>query len=206
MYMITILQVQAFRATGNRVYLDRAARETIAYLDRLQQPNALFFHAPDVPFHWGRGNGWFAAGMAELLRDLPVRHPGYERISSGYKRMMATLLANQGQDDMWRQLIDRAVTWAESTGTAMFTFAMIAGADRGFLDARYAQAARRGWLALCTRLTADGDLRDECEGTNKNDYRYYLNRKRNTGDLHGQAPILWCATALLNTREGMQNA
>jgi hypothetical protein len=37
-----------------------------------------------------------------------------------------------------------------------------------------------------------------CEGTNKqNDYQYYLDRKRNIGDLHAQAPILWSASALL---------
>ena len=71
MYMITALQVQTFRATGDARYLDRAAQAMAAYLDRLQQPNGLFFHTATSPRHWGRGNGWFAAGMAELLRALP---------------------------------------------------------------------------------------------------------------------------------------
>ena len=75
MYMITAVQVQAFRATGYRKYLDRAALEMVAYLDRLQQPNGLFYHAPDVPFYWSRGDGWVAAGMTELLRSLPESHP-----------------------------------------------------------------------------------------------------------------------------------
>ena len=69
MYMLTMLQLQAYRATGDRKYLDRDAKEMVAYLDKLQQPNGLFFHAPDVPYFWGRGDGWFAAGMAEMLRD-----------------------------------------------------------------------------------------------------------------------------------------
>src|SRR5512135_2251882 len=56
MYMITALQTQAFRATRDAVYLDRAAKTMAAYLDRLQQPNGLFFHAPDSPYFWGRGN------------------------------------------------------------------------------------------------------------------------------------------------------
>lgn len=38
------------------------------YLDELQRTNGLFYHAPDVPYFWGRGNGWMAAGMAEVLR------------------------------------------------------------------------------------------------------------------------------------------
>jgi rhamnogalacturonyl hydrolase YesR len=72
MYMLVILQLEAYRATGDRKYLDRDALEMTAYLDKLQQPNGLFYHAPDVPLYWGRGDGWFAAGMAEMLSDLPA--------------------------------------------------------------------------------------------------------------------------------------
>ena len=68
MYMITILQVQAYRATGDMLYLDRASLEMEAYLDKLQRPNGLFYHGPNFPFFWGRGNGWVAAGMTELPR------------------------------------------------------------------------------------------------------------------------------------------
>lgn len=28
--------------------------------------------------------------------------------------------------------------------------------------------------------------------------QYYLDRNRIAGDMHGQAPVLWCAFALLN--------
>src|ERR1044072_8526838 len=79
MYMITALQAQAFRATGERSYIDRAGREMAAYLDRLQQPNGLFYHAPDVPFFWGRGNGWMAAGGGGLRGALAEEHPNHAR-------------------------------------------------------------------------------------------------------------------------------
>jgi len=199
MYMITILQVQAYRATGDQRYLDRAATEMTAYLDKLQQPNGLFYHAPDAPFFWGRGNGWVAAGMAELLRSLPADHPQRARIMAGYQAMMKSLFTLQTQDGMWRQLLDHPEAWPESSSTGMFTFAMITGVKNGWLDKRvYGQSARRGWLALVSRLDAKADIADVCEGTGrKNDLNYYLERKRNTGDLHGQAPILWCASALL---------
>ncbi|PTX94621.1 glycoside hydrolase family 88 protein [Opitutus sp. ER46] len=199
MYMITMLQTQAYRATGEWVYVDRAAREAVAYLDKLQQPNGLFFHAPDSQFFWGRGNGWFAAGMSELLRSLPTDHPLRPRILAGYQKMMATLLKFQGEDGMWRQLIDDPQSWPETSGTGMFTFAFITGVQHGWLDEKtYAGAARKGWLALVQRINAEGDITDVCEGTNKGlDRPYYLARLRLTGDLHGQAPILWCAGALL---------
>jgi rhamnogalacturonyl hydrolase YesR len=199
MYMITILQVQAYRATGDKKYLDRAALEMTAYLDKLQQPNGLFYHAPDAPFFWGRGNGWVAAGMAELLSSLPPGHPQRARIMTAYLSMMKTLLALQATDGMWRQLLDHPEAWEESSSTGMFTFAMITGVKNGWLDEKtYGPAARKGWLALVNHLDVNADITDVCEGTGrKNDLNYYLQRKRNTGDLHGQAPILWCASALL---------
>jgi unsaturated rhamnogalacturonyl hydrolase len=199
MYMITAVQSQAYRATGDRVYLDRAAQAMVAYLDRLQQTNGLFFHAPNSPFYWSRGNGWMAAGMTELLRSLPKNHPRRERILAGYRTMMASLLPYQGEDGLWRQLLDHPESWPETSGTGMFTFAMVTGVKNGWLDPKtYGPAARRGWLGLVSYLGEDSKVRNVCEGTNKGStVKYYMERRRLTGDLHGQAPILWSASALL---------
>jgi unsaturated rhamnogalacturonyl hydrolase len=199
MFMITAVQAQAYRATSDTQYINRAAREMVFYLDSLQRPNGLFYHAPDVPFFWGRGNGWMASGMSELLRSLPKDNPDRPRIMQGYQTMMASLLKYQAEDGMWRQLIDDPASWKETSCTGMFTFAFITGVKEGWLDARtYGPAARKGWLSLITYINESGDITDVCEGTNKkNDRQYYLDRKKNVGDLHGQAPVLWCATALL---------
>ncbi len=199
MFMITAVQLQAYRATGDAKYLDRAALEMISYLDKLQQPNGLFYHAPDVPFFWGRGDGWVAAGMAEMLRSLPVNHPRRARILKGYRKMMASLLTFQDENGMWHQLIDHPEAWPETSCTAMFTFAMITGVKNGWLDKKkYGRAARKGWLGLITYLDPNGDVREVCVGTGKqNSLQYYLDRPRITGNLHGQAPVLWCASALL---------
>src|SRR6266567_3658947 len=208
MYMITAVQVQAYRATGDTKYLDRAATTMAAYLDKLQQPNGLFFHAADSPFYWGRGNGWVAAGMTELLRSLPKDHPRRARILDGYMKMMASLLKFQGEDGLWRQLIDHPEAWAETSSTGMFTFAMVTGVKNGWLPAKtYGPAARKAWLGLIKHIDGEANVQDVCVGTNKanlevgpnldTQLKYYLARQRHTGDLHGQAPVLWSATALL---------
>ncbi len=199
MYMLTILQLEAYRATGDKTYLNRDALEMVAYLDKLQQPNGLFYHAPDVPFFWGRGDGWVAAGMAEMLRDLTAEDPRRARIMRSYQMMMAALLKYQGKDGMWRQLIDHDEAWPESSSSAMFTFAMITGVKNGWLDpATYGPAARRAWIAVTGYIDQNGDVTSVCAGTSKkDDEEYYLERPRRTGDFHGQAPILWAASALL---------
>ena len=199
MFMITAVQVQAYRATGEPKYLDRAAQTMVAYLDKLQQPNGLFFHAPDSPFYWSRGNGWMAAGSAELLRSLPENHPARPRILAGYRKMMASLLTMQGADGLWRQLLDHPEAWPETSGTGMFAFAMVTGVQNGWLDGRsYGPAARKAWLGLVRYIDAAGNISNVCAGTNKGtSVQYYLDRPRNVGDLHGQAPVLWTASALL---------
>lgn len=199
MFMITIIQSQAYSVTGNKKYIDRAAREMVYYLDELQRPNGLFYHAPDVPFYWARGNGWMAAGVTELLKALPENNPDRKRIMKSYLKMMDSLKKYQGKDGMWNQLIDKSDCWPETSGSAMFAYAIITGVKKGWLkDPEYVTAARRAWLSLVTYIDKNGDVREVCVGTNKkNDLQYYYDRPRIAGDYHGQAPYLWCVTALL---------
>ncbi len=199
MYMITMIQSQAYKATGDVKYIDRAAKEMVLYLDSLQKPNGLFYHAPHSPFYWGRGNGWMAAGMAELLRVLPESNPHYSRIMKGYTTMMESLLQYQAENGMWRQLVDDNEAWYETSSTGMFAFAIITGVKNGWLDKNeYGAVAKKAWLALTEYINEEGEVAEVCEGTGAGDSRqYYLDRKRIIGDFHGQAPVLWCATALL---------
>ena len=208
LYMLPILQVQAFRISGDKVYLDRTANTMVAYLQSLQQANGLFYHAPDSPFYWGRGNGWVAAGMAELLRELPADHAHYQEIVEGFHLMMTALVEYQSENGMWRQLLDDPESWVESSSTGMFTFAMITGVNLGLLDNQtFAPVARKGWLALVANINEESLIQNVCVGTNKGmkvvgedlekQRAFYLARPKVTGDLHGQAPILWSAAALL---------
>ncbi|MDR0510674.1 MAG: glycoside hydrolase family 88 protein [Rikenellaceae bacterium] len=200
MFMITALQAQAYLATGDRKYIDRAAEEMTLYLDEIQRDNGLFYHSPSTPFFWARGDGWMAVGMAELLRVLPKDSPHRARIGKAYVKMMETLLRYQSYSGMWRQLIDDPNSWEESSASAMYTYAMITGVRNGWLDRKtYGAAARKGWTALLTYLDENYNLRNVCMGTGaRNSYQYYLDRPRQSGDLHGQAAMIWCAYALSN--------
>ena len=206
--MITGLQVYAYRATKDLKYLTRAGKTMLAYEAALQQADGNFWHTKQSKAYWGRANGWVAAGVSELLTDLPA---GADRtaIMAAYKKQMDGLLPLQiasGTDaGMWRQVLDLASSNPESSCTAMFTFALITGIRNGWLtDAKYVTAARNGWLALGTKTNGSGVLDKVCPGTGQADagtlasqQSFYANIALGSNDQHGQAPLLWAARALL---------
>lgn len=203
MYMINLLQTQAFRATGDRKYVLRAAKEMRFYLDKLQLADGLFNHAVDVPFRWGRGNGWMAAGMPLVLRHLNPTDTDYAPILASYRKMMATLLRCQRANGLWGQLVDDPQSWEETSGSLMFAYGFIVGCKMGWLDtAAYAPAARKAYLAVASSLDAYGNVPNVCCGTGaENSREYYHRREKINGDPHGQAPLLWCCVELLSSVE-----
>jgi rhamnogalacturonyl hydrolase YesR len=200
MYMVGMLQIQAYRVTKEEKYADRAALQLSAYLEKLQQPNGLFFHGPEFHFYWGRGNGWVAAAMAEVLKSLPGGHKLWAGITSCYEKMMRSLLRYQADNGMWRQLVDNADSWAESSGTGMFAYAMAVGVKNGWLNREeYGPAVNKAWKGLCSYLDEEGNVGEVCVGTGQSkEIGHYLSRPRVAGDMHGQAPFLWLACEMLD--------
>lgn len=200
MFMITTIQSQAIvpQVTGSILTVLPVRWRCTS--KRFSVPTDCFYHSPEAPLFSGHvGNGWMAAGMAQLLSILPKDNSDRTTIMEAYKKMMNTLKQNQDPDGMWHQLIDEPASYKETSGTAMFTYAMIVGVKHGWLDKKeYGTAARKGWLALVTYINENDEITNVCEGTNiKNDRNHYMNRKQITGDLHAHAPLLWCAVALL---------
>lgn len=198
MWMVGALQTQAYRATHDPVYADRAINQLLAYCDALQQEDGLFYHSQDSPHYWGRGNGWAAAAMAAALLDLPWDHARYEELLSAYQKQMAALIKVQHGSGMWNQLLDEPESYLESSCSGMFLFALATGIGNGWLPYdEYKPAVERGWEALKGYVDGNGDIRSVCVGTGRLDStQYYLDRPARTGDLHGMAAFLWAATAM----------
>jgi unsaturated rhamnogalacturonyl hydrolase len=225
MFMITSLQAQAYRAQDGggdgAEHLNVAAVTMVDYLNNMQRPDGLFPHHRDsssgFQIAWGRGNGWYAAGMAEIIRDLPDDHPQRDAIFAGYKEMMDALLANQipqGQAGagLWKQVVDSADArnWPETSGSAMFAYALVSGVRRGWLDVEvYGPPARDAWIGLVEMFDkSQGKIRDTSNWAYNpsshsggptfagDEENYYFTRDKLLGDNHGQAPLMWAAAAL----------
>jgi glycosyl hydrolase family 88 len=102
MFHVAALQMQAYRVSTDPAqrqrHLDAAADTMVSYLSSMQKNDGLIPHhlnQPGFDISWSRGNGWFASGLTELMREIPSTHPDYVRIASGYQRMMNGLLQYQ---------------------------------------------------------------------------------------------------------------
>jgi unsaturated rhamnogalacturonyl hydrolase len=196
-YMVCVLQIQAYKATGKEIYLERAITQMLAYSEKLQQQNGLFQHTLKSPVFWGRANGWAASALTNILDNTPKTHPKYQALMNSYLKLMNALLKYQNANGLWHQVILDDDSFAETSCTAMFVYSFASGVHSGRLPKKFMIAAEKGWKGLTTQIE-NGLLREVCCGTDESSiYNHYLNRPRITGDFHGMAPLLWAAAELI---------
>jgi hypothetical protein len=202
MFMASSILSRVGALAGHGAELDRSAQLLTDYAARLQRPDGIFIHATDGPFAWGRGNGFAALGLTEVLSRLPDKHPACAGLMAVYRRQMAALLRHQSPDGSWRQVIDEPGAYREETATAMLMVAMARGLRLGWLDKSYAQPIERAWRALAAHVNDDGTLADVCTGTGAGPTRrYYLDRPAINGpDDRGGAMALAAAVEYAELR------
>ena len=161
LFLGTIAAVRA----GDPEGLAAAVRLVTTTAARLQQPGGLFHHDAGAPTAWGRGNGFGALGLAELLTVLPPDHPDREAVLDIHRRHLAGLRAQQAADGMWHQIVDVPGSYRETSVTAMTLTAMARGIRLGWLDETYRPVVDRAWRALLAHVLEDGGLVDVCFST-----------------------------------------
>ncbi len=192
---------------------DEAVLQLLTYWNHLYDPRTgLMFHAYDESGQsswadkdtkhsaefWCRAMGWFGMTMIEVLELLPRDHP-MRPLLAGQVMLLVKAWARY-QDEktgLWYQVVDKSdnpANWLETSSSSMYTYVTAMAVDRGYVEKKYAGAARKGYAGVLTKISLDQDgqtnLTDICEGTNVADLAYYLARKRNTNDFHGLGAFL----------------
>jgi rhamnogalacturonyl hydrolase YesR len=205
-YMSIPFLAQMGKFTGNRAYYDDAAKQVIGMSKRLfHEDVGLYDHtwfehaAPyDPKFFWGRGAGWMLVSMADLLTVMPEDHPDRAKVLHIYRRAVQGVAQVQGSNGMWHQLLDRTDSYFESSATAMFTFAIARGVNRGWLPTVYAPVAQAGWQALSRKVRADGQIEGICVSTTAAaDAAYYYNRPTELGAMQGYGAALMAGAEVM---------
>lgn len=205
-YMSIPFLAQMGAATGEQKWFDDAARQVIGMSARLFHEDAgLYDHSwfenalpVDPKFFWGRGAGWMLMSMADLLSVMPENHPDRAKVLDQYRRAVAGVGAVQGGTGLWHQLLDRTDSYLETSASAMFTFAIARGVNRGWLSTAWAPVAQTGWQAVARRVRSDGQIEGICVGTTAAyDAVYYYNRPTDLGAMQGYGATLMAGAEVM---------
>jgi unsaturated rhamnogalacturonyl hydrolase len=205
-YMSIPFLAQMGQLTGERRYYDDAARQVTQFASHLMDRDGLYDHAlfvnagpVDPKFHWARGGAWAVMASAELLSVLPQDHPDYPGVLDVFRRSVQGIATLQSGTGMWHQVVDRSDTYLETSATAMFTFAIARGVNRGWLPALYAPIAQAGWRAVEQRIHADGRIEGICVATTAAyDMVYYANRPTSLDAMQGYGPVLLAGAEMID--------
>ena len=157
--------------TGDPRYLDAMDVQWWRTSQSLYDPSErLFFRDPRFvtrrteaggKIFWSRGNGWVLAGLARVLDHMPADYPSRDRYLDQFRQMAARIAQLQQPDGLWRaSLLDTAAfPEPETTGSALFTYALAWGINHGILQREeYLPHVLRGWAGLNRHILPNGQL------------------------------------------------
>ncbi len=172
LYMVMPVMTKLYCLTGNELYLTKLY-DYLAYADSLMLDRETGLYYRDAkyvyPKHqsvngkkdfWARGDGWVLAGLAKVLRDLPVDYVYRDFFIRKYQRLAAAVASLQQPEGYWtRSLMDPDhAPGPETSGTAFFTYGLLWGLNNGLLAEKdFAPVVRSAWKYLSeTALQPDG--------------------------------------------------
>ena len=124
-----------------------------SYFDKKEQNGEKIF--------WGRGNGWVAAGLVNILKLLPEKsayRPFYESL---FKEFVSALAKLQSPNGFWHaSLLDpKSYPAPEASATALITYALAYGINNDLLSKdTYLPITKKAWTALISAVDKDGKL------------------------------------------------
>jgi rhamnogalacturonyl hydrolase YesR len=208
LYMAISFLARMGETSGDHKYFDDAARQVLNFNQYLFNENMGLMHhcwysdnaKPGVAF-WGRANGWALLAQVELLDRLPADHPQRGTLLALLQRHILGIARYQGNEGLWRQLLDKEDSYLETSCSAMFTYAVARAVNKGYIMRRYASIARRGWEGVQSRIRSDGQVEGVCAGTGVgNDLVHYYHRPTPLNDIHGIGAVLLAGCEVLQIK------
>jgi len=143
------------------------------------------------PNFWGRGTGWYAMAVVDVLDFLPDDHPARYNILAILNRLVEAIVKVQDKETgLWYQVLDqggRAGNYLESSASCMFVYSIAKGVRMGYLDSKYLSNVLTGYDGILKNfIEVDNDnlvnINQACAvaGLGGNPYRdgsydYYVN-------------------------------
>jgi unsaturated rhamnogalacturonyl hydrolase len=164
------------------------------------------------PNFWGRGMGWYAMALVDVLDYFPKNHPQRQNLIKYLQRLAPVLAKYQDPNTGgWWQVSDqagRAGNYIETSASCMFVYALQKGVRLGYLDKKYATVAQKGYQGIVKQFVQpepDGTLAlngtvsvGGLGGTPYRDgsYEYYLSEPLKKNDFKGVGPFIMASVEM----------
>jgi rhamnogalacturonyl hydrolase YesR len=181
-------QVRGFHT---RLWMEDKNLYSHIYFTKEAQPNR-------VP--WGRGNGWIAVTLTEILLHLPENEEKRDEILDKFREFSKGIVSVQDKSGMWHQVLDKTESYEETSCTAMFVLSLARGVKYGWLDNSYFVPIKKGWEALLKKcIDLDGNTYGVCLGSGCSmEGKYYYDIPTHQNDDHGTGIILLAASEVMD--------
>lgn len=152
-------------------YVDEAMVQIEGYRKRLwNTQKKLLAHIWDDgkqqmkdPNFWGGGNGWAAAGLARVIRMLPVdRRKDRESLADFGHQIIDGCLKYQRTDGLFHNVVDQPATFVETNLAQTLAFAVYEGVADGWLPSNYREHANRMRSAARKKMDDHGYVHGVC--------------------------------------------
>jgi unsaturated rhamnogalacturonyl hydrolase len=155
------------------------------------------------PHVWGRGMGWYAMTLVDVLDYFPANHPQREQI---LEQTLATY--QDSPTGLWYQVMDvgkQEGNYVESSASAMFVYFLMKATRKGYIDPTYKVVAQKGYNGILTHFiktqpTGVVTITDACAGAGlggtpyrDGSYEYYCQEAKRDNDPKSVGPFIMLA-------------
>ena len=165
------------------------------------------------PNFWSRSMGWYMMAIVDVLDYLPANHPQRPEIKNILLKLSQSLdKYRDPKTGMWYQVTDKpgeAGNYVESSGSAMFLYSWVKGAQKGYLPKSFGEKGAKGYDQFVKQFikeNPDGtiSLTDACSvaglgGSPRyrdGSYQYYISEPKRDNDAKAVSPFIMLSVLL----------
>ena len=104
---------------------------------------------------WGRGLGWYAMAIVDVLDYIPEDHAGRDDLIKILNSLAETLTNYQDESGLWWQVLDQANregNYLEGSASSMFVYALAKALNMDYIDQKYLKTMQLGYQGILKHL------------------------------------------------------
>lgn len=163
------------------------------------------------PNFWSRSLGWYGMALVDVLDYFPENHPSRPELIKYLNELATAVIKVQHDSGLWYQVTDmgdREGNFLEASGSAMLTYTLAKGVNKGYLPDHFKENALLGFKGLTEDLIKVDEqglltITQVCAvaGLGGNPYRdgsyeYYINERKKDNDPKATGPFILAALEL----------